>query len=216
MKPKRRAFTLIELLVVMSIIMVLASMLLLGINAVRQAAKRAQTQQEISNLLMAIVQYETDFGIVPPSGVDTNNDGKLSNAVSGTMNHLEAWPASGWNSTDHPLVVCLIKDQLVDNGARTYPALYPKGKTKTVTDSAGDYVYLVDPYGNPYRYLEDGRRSDWHTGTPSRVSKRDVVMWSAGLDGLEDPLNNQIDDPPPDGRVDDIKELKDDICSWNH
>ena len=43
-------------------------------------------------------------------------------------------------------------------------------------------------------------------------------MWSAGADGLEDPLNNQIDLDSAgvaDGRVDDVKELVDDICSWN-
>ena len=109
----------------------------------------------------------------------------------------------------------LTQDQELDGGLRTYEALYTKGKTKSITDSDGDYVYLVDPYGNPYRYLMDGRRSDHNSTThPSRVGRRRPVMWSVGLDGLPDPNNNQLDDPPQDGHVDDKKELHDDLCSW--
>jgi prepilin-type N-terminal cleavage/methylation domain-containing protein len=212
----KRGFTLIELLVVMSIIMVLAAMLLVGINAARIAFKRAQTQAEISSVMIAIQQYDTDFGSPPPSGVDSNNDGKLSVQASGQMIYVEAWP-SPWASNEHPLVACLVEDQEIKdlNGTviRTYAGLYSKGKTKAVADSSGQHVYLMDPYGNPYRYLADGRRPDRGV---SRVSKREPILWSAGLDGLEDPQNDQIDNPPVDGRVDDSKELVDDVCSWIH
>lgn len=212
--PRKQGFTLIELLVVMSIIMVLASMLLLGINAARQAMKRAQTQTEITNLMTAVSQYYTDLAQYPPSGTDTGDTGKLGDAVSGIMNHSKAWPA-GWANNEHPLVRCLTEDQLLDGGLRTYSALFPGGKKKLVTDNAGSYTYLLDPYGNPYRYVQDGRRSD---RALSRVSKPEPILWSAGLDGLEDPLNDQEDldsGGKQDGRVDDSKELHDDICSWN-
>jgi prepilin-type N-terminal cleavage/methylation domain-containing protein len=217
MMMKKRGFTLIELLVVMSIIMVLASMLLLGINAARQAFKRAQCQTEINQVMLAITQYETDFGTVPPSGTDTDNNGRLSSNM-GIVTHLKAWP-SPWTSNKHPLVKCLVENQDIKDSSgtvvRTYAGLYPKGKTKSVTDSSGDYVYMVDPYGNPYRYLADGRRPD---RAASRVNKREPIMWSAGLDGLEDPLDDQVDRDAggnADGKVDDVKELLDDLCSWN-
>ncbi len=212
---RKQGFTLIELLVVMSIIMVLASMLLLGINAARQAFRRAQCQTEISQMMMAVTQYDTDFGAPPPSGEDSDDNGKISNAGTGIINHGEAWPA-GWTSNEHPLVRCLTKEQeLKDSNnvvLRTYAPIYEKGKTKAVTDSSGEFVYLVDPYGNPYRYLSDGRRKD---RALSRVTKPSVVIWSVGLDGLPDPENDQLDNDPQDGRVDDTKELVDDICSWN-
>ena len=208
--------------------LVLASMLLVGISAARAAFRRSQTSQEITNIMMEITQYYNDFTVYHPSGVDSAgvDCGKLSSSA-GVINHTKAWPAN-WTSTRHPLVRCLAPGEVGDPvnppmpvdvvggvATRYYHPLLPKGKTKSVTDSSGNYIYFVDPYGNPYRYLEDGRRPD---RTISRVNSHEPIVWSAGADGLEDPLNDQIDRDSAgnsDGRVDDVKELVDDICSWN-
>ena len=206
----RKGFTLIELLVVMSIIMVLAAMLMLGINAARIAFKKAQCMTEIQSIMTALLTYENDLGILPPSGVDADNNGKISAPGTGVMKHAEAFPA-GWTATEHPLVLYLTEDMELDDGRRTYAALYAKGRTSKVTDDSGDYVYLMDSYNNPLRYLADGRRPD---RGESRVTKRGPIVWSVGLDGLPDPDNNQVDEEPKDGRVDDKKELVDDVCSW--
>jgi len=207
---RERAFTLIELLVVMSIIMVLAGMLLVGIDSARKAYLRARCETEIKQILLALSTYENERGDLPPSGIDVDDNGKLSNPATGQVIYAQAWPA-GWTETEHPLVLYLTKKQEVQGGLRDYPALLPKAKTASVNDDAGNHVYLVDAYGQPYRYLTDGRRID---GAVSRVNKRKPVMWSVGLDRLPDPGNNQEDDAPQDGIVDNKKELVDDLCSW--
>ena len=211
MTRRRSGFTLIELLVVMSIIMVLAGMLMVGISAARKAIMRARCETEIRTVMMMLRQYDTDCGGFPPSGIDEDSNGKISNSATGKMSHTQAWPKD-WTDNEHPLVKYLTQNQELDGGLRTYEALYARGRTKSVSDDKGSYVYLVDPYGNPYRYLFDGRRPD--NRKPSRVSGREPVLWSAGLDGLPDPDNNQEDDAPQNGKVDEKKELHDDLCSW--
>ncbi len=210
MTRRRKGFTLIELLVVMSIIMVLAGMLMAGISVAKKAIMRARCETEIKTVMMMLRQYENDLGAFPPSGIDIDNNGKISNPATGKMIHAQAWP-SGWTDNEHPLVKYLTQNQELDGGLRTYEALYAKGRTKSISDNVGTYVYFVDWYGNPYRYLSDGRRPD---RALSRVNKRGPVLWSAGLDGLPDPDNNQEDDAPQDGKVDDRKEMHDDLCSW--
>lgn len=221
----RKGFTLIELLVVMMIIGVLASMLLVGISAAKKAAVRSKTQAEIHNIMIALTTYNNDRGVYPPSGVDKAPYGKLTNAADGKIIVAEAFPALDFDAdrdlvkypvARHPLVVYLTQRQDIKdsdgNFLRTYEPLY-KGKIKEVADSSGGtHIYLVDPYGEPYRYLADGRRPD---RALSRVSRNEPVLWSAGEDGKEDPLNDQEDNVPKDGRVDDPRELVDDVGSWN-
>ena len=131
----------------------------------------------------------------------------------------------GYYQRWHPLAACLTEEQRVSAGVdangnavyRTYDPLYPKGKMKYVTDSAGNNKYLVDIYGNPYRYLEDGRRPD---GAQARTSRHMPIVWSAGADGKEDATDsakqqgNDQQDNNNNGKVDDQPEMVDDICSW--
>ena len=59
-KPQRRGFTLIELLVVISIIAVLAALILPGIGAARETARRTQCMSQMRNVAMAIQVYATN------------------------------------------------------------------------------------------------------------------------------------------------------------
>ncbi|MGA2582588.1 MAG: prepilin-type N-terminal cleavage/methylation domain-containing protein [Tepidisphaeraceae bacterium] len=60
-----RGFTLMELLVVIGIILLLISILLPTVAHVRMAAYRADTQNEINNLMTAIGDYQTTFNAYP-------------------------------------------------------------------------------------------------------------------------------------------------------
>lgn len=57
-----RAFTLVELLVVMAIIAVLAGLLIVGIPAAMNAAKRAATAQRMENILTGLTVYGQESG----------------------------------------------------------------------------------------------------------------------------------------------------------
>jgi prepilin-type N-terminal cleavage/methylation domain-containing protein len=62
---RRKAFTLVELLVVIAIIGILVALLLPAIQAAREAARRAQCANNIKNVALAVLKYESDNQIFP-------------------------------------------------------------------------------------------------------------------------------------------------------
>jgi prepilin-type N-terminal cleavage/methylation domain-containing protein/prepilin-type processing-associated H-X9-DG protein len=76
-----RAFTLVELLVVIAIIGVLVALLLPAIQAAREAARRVSCINNITQLGIAVHNYEFHHEVLPPGVI--NSDGPIRNEPIG-------------------------------------------------------------------------------------------------------------------------------------
>src|SRR4051812_11870833 len=106
MKQRRRGFTLIELLVVIAIIAVLIALLLPAVQAAREAARRAQCVNNLKQMGLALMNYESSNSSLPPTAIDATvllvNDFSLKVRLFPFMEQQQTWNALNQSFSAQP------------------------------------------------------------------------------------------------------------------
>ena len=159
-------FTLVELLVVIAIIGILVALLLPAIQAAREAARRSQCQNNLRQQALAVLNYESSNGQMPP-GVIKDNPAKNTQGFYYSGWSHEIMPFSEDQSLrelyvdDIPITASLSRDPKSAQAIRfreTFVPLYhcpsdlPPQLIHPETGPSGDYLFMTGSYrGNAGR-----------------------------------------------------------------
>jgi prepilin-type N-terminal cleavage/methylation domain-containing protein len=161
-----RAFTLIELLIVIAIIGILMALLFPAVQGAIDAARKAQAQNDVTQIATAITAYVTEYGKLP----GTVNSDAAQDVDSQLVKILTADSSS---TNDNPRKITFIE-------IGTF-----KLNSKSGTNAAGNFV---DPWGGQYRVAMDGDYDNTLTGqlgvAPGPVTnniRKTVAVWNVAV-----------------------------------
>lgn len=213
----RSGFTLVELLTVIAIIGILAAMLMTGLPAAMNAAKKGKAKTEMASIVNAIQAYDADYSRLPApkderdfAAVPANFQGSQADLTVGMT-----FPPGGGNSAlgksafDNNQVIAILMDMekfpngvVTSNNAHVYNPKQVKylnaklsGYDPTTNDpnppggvdNAGNYR---DPWGTPYVITMDLSYDDQCGDLLYSLQSVSQENGAAGFSGLSNPNAN--------------------------
>ncbi len=209
MKRSHKKFTLVEILVTISIILVLAGMIMAGVNVVIGKAEKLKAKQGAVNLANAVREYKSVYGTLPitrdRSGENDTyrlNDTEYDKLVQILTNVNGDWVGcEARNYLDN-------KDKNDRRNAKKKSFLSPNDRYEELgyVDPWGErYVIIMDDNYDGIIVLEDeeGKDKDYRT---------DVVVYSKGLNGEDNGGLSYGENA--EARTSESGEEYDDILGW--
>jgi prepilin-type N-terminal cleavage/methylation domain-containing protein/prepilin-type processing-associated H-X9-DG protein len=188
--PRRGGFTLIELLVVIAIIAILIGLLLPAVQKVREAANRAQCQNNLKQLALACHSFHDTYKVLPSSGRQDSTGGR------DPANLFAPPPKQRWNWR-YQILPLIEQDSVfklaVDSQVRMAPVPLFNCPSRRPPTLVGATIILTDYAGNAGSNWCPASSPDAWTGTVVPSMLNDLTpLKSVRLGDIKDGTSNTL------------------------
>jgi prepilin-type N-terminal cleavage/methylation domain-containing protein/prepilin-type processing-associated H-X9-DG protein len=192
------AFTLVELLVVIAIIGILVALMLPAVQSAREAARRLQCMNNLKQLSLAVLNYESAKKVLPPGSFGKwTSDGNFPSGWSDpNVGSIVPWGHFGWPAALLPYMEGQTLYDQIDFTVPAYAESIPEGSSekgpagnvKNKAVASMQPPYLVCPSAHRVKPKNQFKDYGINHGTGACCPERTQI----GMDGMAF-VNSSVD-----------------------